>query len=312
MSSLPVSGTEVCPPDTTVESKVPTNVTNDAGSLFYLLGFDLETTGLSKFNDSVVEVGVVFKLVRKTEDRFVSVGQDPVCFQQRCKPRIDISPHASLVTGITNDNVSECHSIAQTMENLVTHANIHLQQGIPRLLVSYNGTAFDVPLLVNDLLSISVDAQSTFRQLKLELSLDLLVVARKYLDTTCLLRQASGRCSYRLGSVYMSVFQKNLVGAHGAIADSQAVVDLIMAPEFFEGVVECLQDFFRNVSYPTVSSPAVVFEVGRWVTDLSKSFKVRSITAGPKLSIKQKILSCKRKPDVKQDDEDGISKRFKQ
>jgi len=56
---------------------------------------------------------------------------------------------------------------------------------------------------------------------------DMLVFGRSHIDHTSLARKANGACSYRLSDVYKAVLNKELEHAHGAVYDSQAVIDLL-------------------------------------------------------------------------------------
>jgi trimethylamine:corrinoid methyltransferase-like protein len=53
------------------------------------------------------------------------------------------------------------------------------------------------------------------------------------LDTTKLRRRANGSCSYALGDVYAAVRACPLQNAHGALADSQAVLDLAQCTDMY-------------------------------------------------------------------------------
>lgn len=199
-------------------------------TLHYIISFDCETTGLSRYNDQVTEFGAEIILWDS-----VTHTQEPVgTFAKYVRPTSRmIAPGAALVTGITQAMVADKPPLTTVLREFVTYLDsVCSEPSYPRTLVSYNGFQYDIPLLVAELERANVgSALPYFRQLKIGRTVDILPLGRTSLDTICLKRRKNGSCSYRLGDVYESLCHCVLDGAHGALADSRAVLRLLACRE---------------------------------------------------------------------------------
>lgn len=199
---------------------------------YYLISFDCESTGLSCERDQIVEFGAVIWFV-DTMKTCREIGT----FCQYVKPTVaTMSRGASLVTGITMVQLRDMPPIRQVLDNFATYmATICNDDTIPRILLSYNGFHYDIPLIVHELeRGCSSSALSYFRSLKIERALDVLPFGRAHLDKTCLKRRVDGGCSYRLGDVYTALCHQDLAGAHGALVDSRAVLEIVASTDIIE------------------------------------------------------------------------------
>lgn len=199
---------------------------------YYLVSFDLEATGLSKVQDQIVEFGAIVHLWSTGSSTFVPVSR----FVSRVRPTVrHMGGKASEITGITMDMLKDAPGISHVLMQFQTHLETHCTDtSIPRILVAYNGFGYDIPLLVAELVRAGTDPVAYVRSLRLEYTLDMLIFARSHFDTTHLRRNKSGSCSYRLSDVYAAVCNKPLDGAHGALADSQAVLDIMQTSDTLE------------------------------------------------------------------------------
>lgn len=193
--------------------------------MYYLISFDCEATGLSVYRDQIVEFGAAFSQWDATSGTMVSLES----FTRRCKPSIcTISKKAEEITGITMEALQNEACITSILDAFCEHVErICTDPTCPRILLSYNGFAYDIPLTVAELIRHERCVVSYFRRLCLHHVVDVLHVSRTALDTAQLKRRANGTCSYKLGDVYSSVCGRPLEGAHGSLADSQAVLDII-------------------------------------------------------------------------------------
>lgn len=203
---------------------------------FYLISFDLEATGLSKFNDRIAELGATYNLVQ-TDDKTQSVTKNESLesFSEYANPGKPMHPEASKITGLTDDFLSQYNGVAGVLARFVKHTNkVCSDDAIPRILISYNGLGFDIPMLIAEAErcqeedKTAMGSNRLFRLLRLDHHVDVLKLGRACLDTTQLKRKSNGRPSFKLGDVYKCIMSRELDGAHGAIADSQATTDVVL------------------------------------------------------------------------------------
>ena len=197
-----------------------------------LLSLDIEATGLSKFKDSTVEVGIDIVLV-ETDGKSIQVVEELPSFQEYACGREGavICDAAADITGLSREFIAKQIPLNKLFTKCVAHLD-KVCQPFPeteRCLVAYNGNGYDIPVLAADAEQCfdSGGAKGFFRRLRIEKVIDVLHVARKHADVTKLKRKANGRCSYKLGDVYRAVTGNCLEGAHGAVADAKAVTKLI-------------------------------------------------------------------------------------
>ena len=196
---------------------------------YYIISFDTESTGLSTYSDQIVEFGAVLTLW----DAETGVSTMLPQFTEYAHPtHATMSRKAVELTGITMASLLGKPPIQTVLDNFLAHVDMVCDDpDVPRLLLSYNGFRYDIPLVVAELERSGASAIAYFRQLRLQHAIDVLPFGRACIDTSILTRKANGSCSYRLGDVYASVCRCPLVDAHGAISDSQAVLDILHCPE---------------------------------------------------------------------------------
>ncbi len=272
----------------------------------YLLSFDLETTGLSVGKDSVCEIGLEvaeFHLRDGGEGQQLveRVAGSSAAFQVYCRPRIPMEAGAMAVTGLSNQFLEKQVDLASAVEQMQRFVDSTCTRPIRRVLVSYNGFKFDVPLLVNDMLQQNVSPRLLFRCLKLDASVDVVNLVKASVDTTTLRRADKGRCSYKLTDVYLSVIHKPLQGAHGALADCQATLELLTSPAVVPGgVSSCSAPFVCELFGPVLAGakppPGCVRDVNSWVAQIeSERTKTLNHAAGLQLGTSIQQLLGKRR-----------------
>lgn len=159
-----------------------------------LVFFDLETTGLNISSDRIVELSY-HKIY--PDDRSESKTY-------RINPEIPIPESASLIHGITNEDVSNCPVFADIAKEVVS-----VIQGCD--LAGYNSNNFDVPLLAEELLRAGVDYD-----LKKCRIIDAYVIFMKNEPRT-------------LSAAYRFYCGKDIENAHSANADTKATYEILSA-----------------------------------------------------------------------------------
>ena len=194
----------------------------------YILSIDCEATGLSKHTDQIVEIGLT---IYSFDNDSTFHELEP--YRAYVRPTlVKMSKGASKVTGITDAVLQKEPTIDVILNNMLLHINkVCTNMKTERCLIAYNGLGYDIPLIVAEL-SRFTKPLDFFRRMRLTQIIDVLYWSRQYLDKTHLLRRANGQCSFKLGDVYKVVCGKKLQGAHGALEDCRAVVDILRTAHF--------------------------------------------------------------------------------
>jgi DNA polymerase-3 subunit epsilon len=159
-----------------------------------ILVLDMETTGVDVTTDAPVQLSLL--LVQGNERR--------ILMNTRCNPGIPISPGATEVHHIRNEDVvgmPDAQITCWQAEHLAAICQIDL-------LVTYNGALFDVPILSR------MSSGSFISSLP---HIDVLDLAYRYLPTLP---------SHRLGDVYKHLLGKTANKAHDAIEDVHYTYDV--------------------------------------------------------------------------------------
>lgn len=156
-----------------------------------LIGIDLETTGVDIKQDNPIQIGMVRHLY--SEEPFIVMNMF-------CEPGRDVDPKAQEVHGFTRammrDQPSYTIGVWQAAQLLHAYQN--------DLIVTYNGSQFDLPMLSR----ISYH-DPVFNRLNLDV-LDLLY--RHYWNLE----------SFKLSAVYKTFFGEEISNAHSAVHDCKA------------------------------------------------------------------------------------------
>jgi len=205
-----------------------------------LVSFDLESTGLQVFTDQITEIGAESAVLFDDESYEFLHRQQPSepNFQTYVKCTRAICLKSQKITGITEETLARAPNIATAMNQFAYYINNDICKPFDpqttRILVAYNGTKFDLPMCIAELEHAGISASKFMRQLRFSYLLDPLLMARDVVDTTLLPRDKDGKPCFRLGGVYEALCGKPLIGAHGALADSSAVLKLLLEQECFK------------------------------------------------------------------------------
>ena len=174
--------------------------------------FDLETTGINIAKDRVVEISIlkVFPNGNKESKTWL------------VNPEVEIPKEAADIHGITNEKVVT----EPTFKELAPEIN-KMIEGCD--LAGFNSNRFDIPLLAEELMRAGIDFDMNNRK-----AVDVQVIFHKKEQRT-------------LSAGYQFYCGKELVGAHGAEADTNATYEILLAQldkyTDIENTVDALSEF---------------------------------------------------------------------
>lgn len=156
--------------------------------------FDLETTGINIGTDKIVEISIlkVFPNGNKESKTWL------------VNPEVEIPKEASDIHGITNEQVvtePTFKELATEVSELIADCD----------LAGFNSNRFDIPLLAEELMRAGIDFNMDNRK-----AIDVQVIFHKKEQRT-------------LGAGYQFYCGKELEGAHGAEADTNATYEILLA-----------------------------------------------------------------------------------
>lgn len=156
-----------------------------------IIFFDLETTGVNVASDRIVELCVIKVMPNGDKD----------AKERRINPGIPIPKESSEIHGIYDEDVKDCPSfkeIAKSLYDFMKDCD----------LAGYNSNKFDVPLLVEEFLRAGIDFE---------------VEKMNLVDVQNIFHKMERRT---LSAAYKFYCGKQLVGAHGAMADTKATLEI--------------------------------------------------------------------------------------
>lgn len=178
---------------------------------------DLETTGINVTTDRIVELSVL-KIIPGGKEEWMTT---------RVNPEMPIPPKSTAIHGIRNEDVASCPVFREIARNLSAFLD-----GCD--LAGYNAIKFDIPLLAEEFLRANIDF--SFRK-------------RRYIDVQVIFHKKEQRT---LAAAYLFYCKKELEGAHGSKADTQATFEVLRCQldryHDLDNDVEKLADFssFNN------------------------------------------------------------------
>ncbi|WOC40639.1 exonuclease domain-containing protein [Polaribacter sp. HL-MS24] len=174
--------------------------------------FDLETTGVNIATDRVVEISIlkVFPNGNKESKTWL------------VNPEVEIPAEASAIHTITNEQVvtePTFKELAPEIDKMIAGCD----------LAGFNSNRFDIPLLAEELMRAGIDFDMKDRK-----AIDVQVIFHKKEQRT-------------LGAGYQFYCGKELEGAHGAEADTNATYEILLAQlekyEDIENSVAALSEY---------------------------------------------------------------------
>ncbi|WP_237275051.1 3'-5' exonuclease [Tenacibaculum ovolyticum] len=159
-----------------------------------IIFFDLETTGINIAKDRVVEISIlkVFPNGNKESKTWL------------VNPEVKIPKESSEIHGITDEKVAN----EPTFKELAVNINEMIAGSD---LAGFNSNRFDIPVLAEELMRAGIDFDMNDRK-----AVDVQVIFHKKEQRT-------------LSAGYQFYCGKELVGAHGAEADTNATYEILLA-----------------------------------------------------------------------------------
>ncbi len=159
-----------------------------------LIFLDLETTGINVVTDRIVEIALLKINVDGTEESK----------EYRINPEMPIPEESSKIHGIYDEDVKDAPTLREIAKSLAK-----FMEGCD--LAGFNSNRFDIPLLAEEFLRVDVDVD--FKK-------------RKFIDVQAIFHKMEKRT---LVAAFKFYCQKELEGAHGAMADTRATYDVMKA-----------------------------------------------------------------------------------
>ena len=156
--------------------------------------FDLETTGINITSDRIVEISILKVFPNGTEESKTWL----------VNPEMQIPKEVIAIHGITNEKVANeptFKTLAKDIYNMIKDSD----------LGGFNSNRFDIPLLAEEMLRADIDFD-----MKNRLAVDVQTIFHKMEQRT-------------LTAAYKFYCDKNLEGAHGAEADTNATYEVLKA-----------------------------------------------------------------------------------
>ncbi len=156
--------------------------------------FDLETTGINTAKDRIIDICIIKALP----------NGEVVSKTQRVNPGMPIPLESSMIHGLYDDDVKDAppfKAVARTLAQFMEGCD----------LAGFNSNRFDIPLLVEEFLRADVDFDLKNRRL---------------VDAQRIFHLMEPR---NLSAAYKFYCNKELIGAHGAEADTIASLEVLNA-----------------------------------------------------------------------------------
>jgi len=173
---------------------------------------DLETTGINVSTDRIVELSVL-KISPNGKEEWMTT---------RVNPEMPIPPKTTAIHGIKDEDVANSPVFKEVAKKLALFL-----EGCD--LAGYNAIKFDIPVLAEEFLRVNIDFDFT---------------KRRYIDVQIIFHKKEQRT---LTAAYQFYCKKDLEGAHGSKADTEATFEVLKSQldryKDLENDVEKLADF---------------------------------------------------------------------
>ena len=213
----------------------PVLIILDPSRILYLC-FDLETTGFSRTNDSIIEIAAT---LLDAEGIPIEDG----CFHSYVKPQDKkISATIELLRGISNDTIKDAPtfdfvgaSFVQFLNDktIIDNDNVTIHQQPPPIIcfVAHNGKKFDVPFLVTQMVKFRIPTWVEFVTVNTVYQIDTLYLAKGVVRKKNPIHIPN---NYRLEGLFEYISGERISNAHQAQADVKALGTIFRYKFFWE------------------------------------------------------------------------------
>lgn len=187
-----------------------------------------------------------------------------------CKPRGKISAGATNIHHITDAHVQEAPLLSTVLAYTAEQLDLVCEPGARRVLVTYNGDAFDIPAIVRHLSweNTANSPESIFEQLRFHASVDLLLCLPQLDLTLTPTFTRTGRVNtdptrVKLTVLYEQVLRRSLDGelaAHDARDDCLILKAIVHHSSVFPKVLRCLETTTVGITHNLLQ---VIRQLGR-------------------------------------------------
>ena len=157
-----------------------------------ILFFDLETTGTNVSKDRIVELSYIKVYPDGTEERR----------SRRINPEMPIPPASTAIHHITDEMVKDCPTFRQISRSL-----FEIFEGCD--IAGFNSNKFDVPVLMEEFARAGLNFE---------------IRGRRFVDVQNIFHKMEQRT---LVAAYRFYCGKELEGAHSALADTEAIYEVL-------------------------------------------------------------------------------------
>lgn len=292
------------PTDSLSTTSGPTDRTSTSQVVWFI--FDVETTGLKPGQDAyVLQLGVV---VRGPGDLYRS-------YQSKINPMVSkMDPKALAVHKITLESCSGMPTLEKGLEQVSTLLDDICPKNTVRVLVTYNGHSFDLPVIVHHLLRDKVDPRKCLDKLRVQYTLDVLRLSERLpgrfkppVFLSCG-KLSTDPAKYPLGKLYKILQSTSarsttprlgldlpartsqpfnlLAGAHDAEVDCKILLAICEHPEVSRLIEEALLNVVTRNNDDNICS-----NFSRWMRRFLSTVTVRTATL-PNLPRKRTLSSA--------------------
>jgi DNA polymerase-3 subunit epsilon len=191
-----------------------------------LVFFDIESTGLNVVKDKIVQIALV---------KYPQDNSEPQELQMLINPMIPISPESIAIHGITPEMLETKPTFQQVGKQILDFIG-------DADLAGYNSDRFDVPMLIEEFFRIGIDFD---------------IDQRNLIDVQKIFYKMEPRT---LRAAYMRYCGKELIGAHDALADVRATVDVLF------GQIEA----YKGQDYESGDGEVIPNPITNQVDDIAK------------------------------------------
>lgn len=170
-----------------------------------LVFFDIESTGLNIASDSIIELSFV-KILPGSEKVVKTWRVKPWDYENRCQRAIN--PSAQAVHGISAEDLAECPTFYQIVDEVVEHLT-------GSDLAGFNSAKFDLPMLAEEIERVR---KFTGKDININLH------EMKMVDVQNIFHMMEPRT---LKAAYLFYCGKDLENAHAAEADTLATYEVL-------------------------------------------------------------------------------------